>query len=140
MSSAYMTSVPTQYAAKERATLGAIMQSFNVDMNVIQAQAGRLAAPAISQIHAIGQAAAAQARSAHEREDIHNSSVYQHWDSLDKRSQEFENYQLGYSVISDTQNNAHGTFWNDDAAALVKSNPNQFEYVNAPNYWKGIDY
>jgi hypothetical protein len=66
--------------------------------------------------------------------------VYQHWDSMDKRSQEFENYQLGYSVISDSQNNAHGTFWNQDADALVKSNPERFEYVNAPNYWKGIDY
>jgi hypothetical protein len=66
--------------------------------------------------------------------------VYQHWDSMDRRSQEFENYQLGYSVISDTGINAHGTFWNQDADALVKSNPNRFEYVNAPNYWKGIDY
>jgi hypothetical protein len=59
---------------------------------------------------------------------------------MDRRSQEFENYQLGYSVISDNQNNAHGTFWNTDADALVKSDPNRFEYVNAPNYWKGIDY
>jgi hypothetical protein len=59
---------------------------------------------------------------------------------MDKRSQEFENYQLGYTVISDSQNNAHGTFWNEDADALVKANPDRFEYVNAPNYWKGIDY
>ncbi len=59
---------------------------------------------------------------------------------MDKRSQEFEDYQLGYTVISDTGNNAHGTFWNQDADALVKSNPDRFEYVNAPNYWKGIDY
>jgi len=36
---------------------------------------------------------------AHEIEDIHNSSVYNHWDSMDRRSQEFENYQLGYSVL-----------------------------------------
>jgi hypothetical protein len=31
--------------------------------------------------------------------NIHNSSVYQHWDSMDRRSQEFENYQLSYSVV-----------------------------------------
>ena len=29
---------------------------------------------------------------------------------------------------------------NEDAEALVKSNPDRFEYVSAPNYWKGIDY
>ena len=58
----------------------------------------------------------------------------------DKRSQEFENYQLGYSVIQDNQGNTHGTFWNADATALVQSDPSRYEYVNAPNYWKGVDY
>ncbi len=140
MTLAYVTTVPMPLAAKERTTLGAILQSFNVNQAVVNAQATQIAAPAIAQIHAIGQAAANQARAAHQAEDIHNSSVYQHWDSMDRRSQEFENYQLGYSVISDNQNNAHGTFWNEDADALVKSDPNRFEYVNAPNYWKGIDY
>jgi hypothetical protein len=127
-------------AAKEKATLGAIMQSFNVNQAVVDREAGQIAGPAINQIHAIGAAAAANAAAAHRAEDIQNSSVYRHWDSMDRRSQEFENYQLGYSVISDNQNTAHGTFWNEDADALVKSNPDRFEYVNAPNYWKGIDY
>jgi hypothetical protein len=137
---AYMTTAPPQVAARERATLVAVMQSFRVNQQVVAAEAAQLAAPAIAQIHAIGEAAANQARAAHQAEDIHNSSVYQHWDSMDSRSQDFENYQLGYSVISDSQNTAHGTFWNADADALVKSDPNRFEYVNAPNYWKGIDY
>ncbi len=140
MSEAYITMAPVAIAARERATLGAIMQSFNINQAVVQQQANRIAAPAIAQIHAIGKAAADQAAAAHQREDIHNSSVYQHWDSMDRRSQEFENYQLGYTVISDNQNTAHGTFWNEDADALVKSNPDRFEYVNAPGYWKGIDY
>jgi len=140
LSLAYMTMAPVQVAAKERATLGAILQSFSVNQSVVAAQTRQIAAPAIAQIHAIGQAAANQAAAAHERNDIQNSSVYQHWDSMDKRSQEFENYQLGYSVISTTDHTAHGTFWNEDADALVKNHPDQFEYVSAPNYWKGIDY
>jgi hypothetical protein len=140
MSEAFVTVAPVSVAAGERATLGAILQSFKQNAGVIDAQAGKIAAPAIIEIHAIGQAAANQAAAAHQRNDIQNSSVYQHWDSMDKRSQEFENYQLGYTVIADTQNNAHGTFWNADADALVKSNPDRFEYVSAPNYWKGIDY
>jgi hypothetical protein len=139
-SMAYVTTVPMQLAPRERATLNAILQSFNVNQQIVAAEAAQIAAPAIAQIHAIGQAAANQAKAAHQAEDIHNSSVYQHWDSMDRRSQEFENYQLGYSVILDNQGNAHGTFWNADADALVKSDPNRYEYVNAPNYWKGIDY
>ncbi len=140
MSLAYTTMAPMAVAAKERATLGAILQSFNVNMGVVDAQTQRIAGPVIAQIQAIGKAAAAQAAAAHERNDIQNSSVYQHWDSMDKRSQEFENYQLGYSVISTTDNSAHGTFWNEDADALVKNHPDKFEYVAAPDYWKGIDY
>jgi hypothetical protein len=140
LSMAYTTMAPVKVAATERATLGAILQSFNVNMGVVNAESAKMAAPAIEQIHAIGRAAANQAAAAHERNDIQNSSVYQRWDNNDKRSQEFENYQLGYSVISDTGNNAHGTFWNEDAALLVQNNPDKFEYVSAPNYWKGIDY
>jgi len=140
MSEAYTTMAPQAVASRERATLAAIMQSFNVNMQVVQHQANRIAAPAIDQIHAIGRASVEQARNAHQMEDIHNSSVYQHWDSNDKRSQEFANYQLGYSVISTTDNQYHGTFWNEDADAIVKSHPDKFEYVNAPDYWKGVDY
>ena len=140
LSAIYTTTAPVAVAAKERATLGAILQSFTVNQAVVNAQAAAIAAPVIAQIHAIGAAAAAQAKSAHEAEDIQESSFYQRWDSLDKRSQEFENYQLGYTVIQDNSQNAHGTFWNSDADALVKSDPNRYEYVNAPNYWKGIDY
>jgi len=140
MSTAYTTMAPVQVAASERSTLAAILESFKVNMNIVGAQAARISGPAIEQIHAIGRAAANQAAAAHAREDIQNSSVYKHWDDIDKRSQEFENYQLGFSVVSDTQNDMHATLWNDDAEALVKNNPDRFEYVSAPNYWKGVDY
>jgi len=140
MTSASFTTVPLALAGQERSTMGAILASFNVNMGVVQGQAHAFAAPAIEQIHLIGIAAAAQAAAAHQANEIHNSSVYQRWDDLDKRSQEFSNYQLGYTVIHDIPNNAHGTFWNADADELVKRDPQRFEYVNAPDFWKGIDY
>jgi hypothetical protein len=34
----------------------------------------------------------------------------------------------------------HGTVWNSTADALVKADPNRYEIVNAPNFWKGWDY
>jgi hypothetical protein len=134
------TAVPVALAEKERATMGAMMSSFWSDTALIQRMGRAYAAPAIASIQAVGRAAAAQAQAAHERNDIQNSAVYQHWDSMDRRSQEFSNYQLGYSVVQDNNDNAHGTLWNQDADALVKQDPQRFEYVNAPNFWKGIDY
>ena len=79
LSNAYMTSVPLTLASKERATLGAIMQSFQVDMAVVNREASRIAKPEIDKIHEIGKRAAIQAQSAHEQEAIQSSSVYKHW-------------------------------------------------------------
>jgi hypothetical protein len=134
------TSVPVALAPKERATLGAVLASFTVDTAAVQRMASAYAAPAIESIHAIGRAAAAQAAAAHERNEIQNSSVYQHWDSMDRRSKDFSDYLLGFSVVQDNARNTHGTLWNEDADALVKADPQRFEYVTAPGFWKGIDY
>jgi hypothetical protein len=139
-SSACMTTVPMQFAARERATLGAILESFQVNMQVVNAQAHAIAKPQIDKIHEIGRRAAMQAQSAHEQQAIERSSVYQHWDSIDRRSQEFENYQLNYAVISNADHTAHGTVDADDAAYLVQKYPDKYEYVSAPDYWRGIDY
>ena len=59
---------------------------------------------------------------------------------MDRQSQGFSNYMLDKSVIRNTETGAHATAWNDTAAALVESNPSHYEYVDTPNYWKGIDY
>lgn len=134
------TAVPVALAPKERATLGAVMASFTVDMAAVQRMASAYAAPAIEAIHAVGRAAAAQAAAAHERNEIQNSSVYQHWDSMDRRSKDFSDYLLGFTVVQDNALHAHGTLWNEDADALVKADPQRFEYVTAPGFWKGIDY
>jgi hypothetical protein len=34
----------------------------------------------------------------------------------------------------------HGTVYNSTADALIKADPNRFESVSQPNYWKGVDY
>ena len=134
----YFTAVPIALAEKERATMGAILASFSEDMSVINAEASAIAKPAIDQIHAIGGAAAAQANAAHAMED--NASVEKHWDSMDRQSQGFSNYLLDQTVIQDNNTGTHRTVWNQAADDLVKYDPKRYEYVNTPNYWKGVDY
>jgi hypothetical protein len=140
MNLAYHTAVPLQYADRERGTMEAILASFNVNQAVVQSEANAMAAPAIAAIHEIGRRAAQQATNAHAAEDAHNAAVEKRWDAQDKNNQAFSNYLLDQTVIQDNQLNAHGTVWNQTADAMVKSDPQRYEYVNTPNFWKGIDY
>ena len=137
---AFHSAVPEASAAQVRATVAAILNSFQVNMGVVNREGAALAAPAIEQIHAIGRAAAAQAQQAHAMEDRQNQAVESRWDSQDKHNQAFSNYLLDQTVISDNQNSAHATVWNQTADALVKGNPSRFGYVDTPNFWKGVDY
>ena len=140
MNIAYNTVVPMQLAARERATMGAILGSFSVNMAVVQAEARAVAAPAIAAIHEIGKRAAQQAADAHAMNDSYNRGVEQRWDARDKRSQAFSNYLLDQTVIQDNDLNGHATVWNQTADALVRANPQRYEYVDTPNFWKGVDY
>ena len=140
MNLAYHTAVPVQFADRERGTMEAILASFNVNQAVVQSQANAIAAPAIAAIHEVGRRAAQQAADAHAAEDTHNRAVEKRWDNNDKNNQAFSNYLLDQTVIQDNQLNAHGTVWNQTADAMVKNDPQRYEYVNTPNFWKGIDY
>jgi len=149
-----MVMVPQAVADQQRATAGAILASFQPNQAVINHQAGAMAAPAIAEIHQIGAQAKARAdaaSAAHEAQhqswnqgqaavDAQHRNWAQSQDAAERNTQGFSNYLLDQSVVQDNQNNAHGTAWNATAAALVKANPDRFELVDTPNYWKGIDY
>jgi hypothetical protein len=132
--------VPDAVAAKERATVGAMLASFQVDQAKVSAQASAIAAPAIARIHEIGRIAAQNAANAHAAEDAQRASVEKRWDANDRNNQGFSNYILDQTVVQDNVRNEHGTVWNQTADELVKSDPDRYQYVNTPNYWKGVDY
>jgi hypothetical protein len=140
MSSAFITNVPARVADQEHATLSAIEQSFQEDMNVVNREAGEIAAPVIRAIHAYGDSVMKQNAETNALYDRQNRDWEHRQDDQDKRNQNFSNYLLDQTVIQDNDNNAHGTVWNSTADALIHSNPNRFEYVDTPNFWKGIDY
>jgi protein-tyrosine-phosphatase len=120
--------------------MGAILASFTPNEAVIRAQANAIAAPEIARINEIGRQAAQQADAIHAAEDAHNRSVEQRWDAQDRQNQAFSNYLLDQTVIQDNVKGTHSTEWNQTADALVKSNPQRYEYVDTPNFWKGVDY
>jgi hypothetical protein len=149
-----MALVPAALANQERATAGAILASFKPDQGVIARQAGAMAAPAIAAIHQIGAQAQARAASSSRAHDLQNQTWEQdqaakaaqnrNWeqsqDAQERKTQGFSNYLLDQTVVLDNEQNAHGTFWNSTANAMVKANPDRYELVDTPDYWKGIDY
>jgi hypothetical protein len=132
--------VPDAFADRERATAAAMLASFQVNQAKVTAEASAIAAPAIARIKEIGRISEQNAANAHAMEDAQRASVEKRWDDQDKSNQGFSNYLLDQTVVKDNATNEHTTVWNQTADALVKSDPNRYEYVNTPNYWKGIDY
>ena len=137
--------IDPRFVDRYPATMGAILQSYQVNQAVVNQEASAMAAPAIDAIHRIGAQATARMQQADREHDQQHADYHARQDDLDRRNQGFHNYILDQTVVQD--NNmygngtvGHGTVWNSQADALVKANPNRFEIVNTPNYWQGVDY
>jgi hypothetical protein len=100
---------------------------------------------AINNIHAIGARATARYNATQEANDAQHAGYWAQQDQNARTNQGFHNYILDQTVVQDNNmyNNGtigHGTLWNAEADALVKHDPNRYEYVDTPNYWRGTDY
>jgi hypothetical protein len=100
---------------------------------------------AVANINAIGQRATIRNDAVQAANDAQHAGYWAQQDTNARNSQNFSNYLLDQTVIQDNNmyNNGtigHGTVWNSAADAFVKADPNRFEIVNTPNFWKGVDY
>jgi hypothetical protein len=140
-----ISEIDPRFADKERATVGAILSSYQVNQGVVSRQAHAIAAPAIDAIHRIGANATARMNAVGRANDAQHADYHARQDANARSAQGFSNYLLDQTVIQDnnvrgTGTVGHGTVWNSTADALVKANPNRYEIVNTPNFWKGWDY
>ena len=155
--------LPLGASDQQRATAMAILSSYQVNRQRLQALSDAQLAPMMAQYQQHQQALMSftQAQIAHTREigaeatqryndadraRIQSSQDFNaREDNISRQGQGFSNYLLDQTVVQD--NNmygngtiGHGTLWNSTADALVRSDPNRYEYVNTPNYWRGADY
>jgi hypothetical protein len=140
-----LSQIAPKFVDKERATVGAILSSFEVNQAVVARQANAIAAPAIAAIHKIGADATARMNAIERANDAQHADYYARQDANARSIQSFSNYLLDQTVIQDNNMHGngtigHGTVWNSTADALVKAFPNRYEIVNNPNFWKGWDY
>jgi len=136
----YISLCPNALADRERATMEAAFGSFQVNQAVVNQQANAIAAPGLARIKAIGDAAKARFDANNAANDRQHAAWNADQDNKARGQAGFHNYLLDQTVIQDNKNNAHGTVWNSTADALVRTNPERFELVQTPNFWKGIDY
>lgn len=155
--------LPLGASAQQRATSQAIISSYQVNMQRVQAMSNAQLAPAMAAFQQNQNALMSftQAQIAHTKQigaeatarmNATEAANQQQWAGFDKQEenisrqgQGFSNYLLDQTVV---QNNnvagtglvGHATLWNTEADALVKSDPNKYEYVPVPNYWRGTDF
>ena len=129
-------SVPKQLWDEELATVKAIMASYNQNAQVINQQT----AVVIDNIHAVGEASKQRSLAANAASDARIADFNSHMDDISRNSKVFENYQLDQTVIQDNVNSTRGTTGYALGDALVKGNPNRFEYVPNQDLLKGVDY
>jgi hypothetical protein len=144
----YEEDVKAELKAQEQATLDAIGKSYRVNNHVL----GQETQAAIGQIHSIGDAATARANASDQwlqQQDANRARANAAYPSSqggggengrEQHEQDFSNYQRDLSVITDTQTGEHATTYNSWADALVKTDPNRYQYVATPDLMKGIDY
>ena len=162
-----ISQIPLGATDQKRAIAAAIMASYQVDMQLVEARATAEAAPHIAQMQQnwqaqqqamiangqrivgqykqIGANATARMAAVNRMNDQQHADWERGQDINSRNVQGFSNYILDQTVVQD--NNmygngtiGHGTLWNSTADALVKAYPDRYEYVDKPNYWRGTDY
>jgi len=147
---ASMSNIPQKYGSAVDPTLKAVVESYTQDAAVI----GREGAADLNRIQQQGRANQAQTDAINQRRE-NSANAYeahrqqlnqndaandQHNAEIDWQSKINQNYILDRSVIRDTADTVHATASNNLAEALVKSNPNQLEYVPNQQLIRGVDY
>ena len=128
--------LPEKLLNQENATLEAMYKSYRTNDAVMNAESRQ----AIDNIHAIGQRAKIQAEASDAAWKVHQEGHQNQQDSQDRSNQGFSNYLLDQTVVQDSERSERGTLSNGYADALVKADPNRFQYVPTQDYLKGIDY
>jgi hypothetical protein len=150
MMTLYQVNARPELKDQEQATLDAIGMSYKANQGVIDNESQA----AIGQIHEIGRQADARAAASDQwlkQQDANRASANAAYPSSrsvgggaeegqEQHNQDFSNYQRDLSVIVDTDTGEHATTYNAWADALVKADPNKYQYVPTQELMQGVDY
>jgi hypothetical protein len=151
--------LPLGSSDQDRATVFAIINSFQINMPLVKQRADAQAAPhlaamrrnyesqqqqllarnqqIVNNIKQIGANATARYNATQAANEAQHRAWREGQNVNSANVQNFSNYLLDQSVVRDNYGNTHSTEWNQTADTLVRANPNRYEIVNNPNYWQG---
>jgi hypothetical protein len=132
----YQASIPKPLVSSEGATIAAIFRSYKMNEGAVVGQIQNQ----IAVSKAYTDAVMARTKASQDAFDQKLANDRANQDARDKVNQGFANILLDQTVVRDADNHVRGTVSNDYADALVKANPNRFQYVPTQDYLKGIDY
>jgi len=148
--------LPNAIADRERATEGAILDSFKLNSALINREVAAVTGPAIQAmdeqvaaqaaqavgyIKQIGAATTQRIAAGQAIQDSRNATFDQHEENISRNGQGFSNYLLDQTVIRDVQDpDTHRTVWNRTAEAMQKAYPDRIEEVPTSQYINGQDF
>ncbi len=148
--------IPVSIGDTEKDLVKAIIGSFKPNQQVINQEESQMlkakqqsdqqtlavSQMIVNQIKQVGAQATARYNATGAANDAQHAGYWAQQNSNAQNSAGFSNYLLDQSVVQKNSMGgaSHATMWNTTANALVQSNPNKYEIVNTPNYWKGVDY
>jgi hypothetical protein len=147
--------IPTTVFDKDHLTAVAMIETFKLNMEVINQQMAAAAQQKeqndrmimqnaqqqVDRIHAIGAQATARYNANQAANDAQHASYWAQQDSNARNGQGFSNYQRDQTVVRDAQDpNVHATVSNQTAGWMQQAFPNRVEEVPASQYIAGQDY
>jgi len=147
--------IPTTVFDKDHLTAVAMIETFKLNMEVINQQMAAAAQQKeqndrmimqnaqqqVDRIHAIGAQATARYNATQAANDAQHASYWAQQDSNARNGQGFSNYQRDQTVVRDAQDpNVHATVSNQTAGWMQQAFPNRVEEVPASQYIAGQDY
>ncbi len=127
---------PATIFADERPTLLAMVNSLSQNDSVIRGEGNA----ASDRIRAYGERVRANTTAKQKAFDQYMSGIDAMHDNQAAHSAAFQDFLLDQSVVEHTPSGLHARLYNDDANALVQSNPDKFQIVPGSQYIKGRDY
>ncbi len=133
------TNAPMSVYPAQSQVMNAMYKTYSQDRSVIN----REQQVVLNGIEEAGNRARIEGKAADQRREANSAAFNAHMDDISANSKAMQNYTLDRSTISyrgDDGQQAHGTFTNPTADALVASDPTRFTIIQSQQFVKGIDF
>jgi hypothetical protein len=133
------TNAPLSVYPTQSQVMNAMYKTYSQNRAIINGEQQTV----LNGIVAAGERSKIEAGEADQRRQNSSAAFNAHMDDISANSKAMQNYTLDRSTVSyraDDGHEAHGTFANPTADALVAQDPTRFTIIQSQQFIKGVDY